>query len=1850
MANQTSFDLASLSVVKPGILDGLSIVNAKLIQFLDAPLANSQEFEEAYAELHRIQGVLKMIRLDGVAVYCGEIENVFRELAENASMASPLYLSVLQSAISAMTDYIDSLMQGADNACLILFPKYEALQHLRGLEMSFEQDLFFPNLAIKLPDSVLKIAQPANATTLIKAAHSQYQRGLMILLQNGSGGFALMQRALDTVLSCTTPSENRDFWWVSIGFLECVEPNGLPMDLGVRKLLGRIERQIRSVVKADGGDVQAVINEMLYLIRNSEVTTDRIEQIKTCYELEKYFPVFSEDDLSDNQSFYEELREQLQSIEDNWVQCVEGDESACGLIVSYLEKIAGRIDNMERNSYLTKKVETLSIAFHDPKIVTEIADDVAVALMVWRGGMTQHEILDTHFREQARLLADQIEVAIGKDPVERQRIENEITLFRQTEHDAIAATLAHEMLANLQLVEQGLGAFFENAGKRSELTNLLRFLQQIQGGLQILLLYQAVELLIEIKSVVGHFAEGSDVPKLNETQVLASAVSALQEYIGYLANGQKYQTSALVASKNELIQLFAPPVEPESVIVSEPTTIAALVETPVEAPAAPVADVVPRKRLSDDELELLEIFLEEAKEVLDIMRANIEVCHLQPANTPQLITIRRGFHTLKGSGRMVGLLDIGEVAWAGEKAIQQLLQDKKTASPAVLCFMEDAVRAFSGWVGELEREGYANIEARELIARAGQIEQGLEPEKNIPAAVVQQPVIEIAEQPAAAQAAADMARMQAAAQAEAVAQAAAEKAAAERAAAEKAAAEKAAAEKAAAEKAAAEMAAAERAAAEMAAAEMAAAEMAAAERAAAEQGARVQTAAEEAAAPVLDLISADEAQAAEDFDDLESVTIGEISLPPSLFNIASEEASQNVRVMRHQLDGLLSNRSSLVQFDFMRAAHTLAGISRSLGFLPVVELSSGLEAWLQVNIDMPFNINEQQLQLVGQAVSTLDRMVQCICNKKMPQKVDDLVSRLLADKQRIIAEREKAMLADSASEMNQDIEESIEEIIANTVEVTAKDLMAKPAETVFEEPVATIIEKPVEAIIEKPVEQIVVNEIESSNDKSAAERDRLLIAEALAKSSTGVTGKQKMIMRDEVDAQLLPIFLEEVDELIPKIGNCLRSLREHPEEDQALLNRLLHTIKGSARMTGAMRIGELAHTMEDRTLSKVERNTAYWDILDSEFDKINILLEELRSGKVVPGVVVPSVIAGGEVAVVDRRAQKAADQTQVASMLRVRSHVIDRLVNQAGEISVARSRMETELRAFKDGLLELTGSVMRLRSQLREVEIQAENQMQARISLSNESNDRFDPLEFDRFTRLQELTRFMDESVHDVQTVQQSLLKHIDETNSAIFAQARLNRDLQQSLMSVRMVPFDNMSERLYRLVRQTAKELNKRVNLELIGTGVELDRSVLEKMTAPFDHLLRNAIAHGVEDEQSRIDSGKDPIAEIRVSLRQENNEIIFELSDDGKGLNIPALRAEAIKKGLLEADNYTVTDDQLAELIFASGVTTAAKVTEVSGRGIGMDVVRSEITALGGRIDVSTRAGQGTKFSIHLPLTLAVTQVLMVRAGSAIYAIPTNIVDQVRRVKPEELTAIYANQKVEWEGNAYPLHNLLTLLGNEDQTLEVQAYNPLLLLHRGNQRIVLQVDDLLGNREAVVKNIGPQLARLPGIAGATVLGDGSVVLILNPVQLTQRIHSVVVKPVKVEPIIVKAQSLIMVVDDSLTVRKITTRLLTRAGYEVVTAKDGVDALEQLAEISPDVMLLDVEMPRMDGFELTKRLRRDPQTMNLPIIMITSRSADKHRNLAMQIGVNAYLGKPYQDEELLEKIAEYIAMPVAAG
>jgi chemotaxis protein histidine kinase CheA len=743
---------------------------------------------------------------------------------------------------------------------------------------------------------------------------------------------------------------------------------------------------------------------------------------------------------------------------------------------------------------------------------------------------------------------------------------------------------------------------------------------------------------------------------------------------------------------------------------------------------------------------------------------------------------------------------------------------------------------------------------------------------------------------------------------------------------------------------------------------------------------------------------------------------------------------------------------------------------------------------------------------------------------------------------------------------------------------------------------------------------------------------------------------------DEVDPQLAALFLEEADEQLRQLDIDLRAWRQEPGNEEAgrRIARLLHTFKGGARMCGAMGIGELAHGMETRVeqaLAGGGAQSALLDSLDASLGRANQLVDALRpqpQAAAMPAPALPKAEpAPAAPAATPRAAAVPATPAQPpaepgpAVLLRVRADLIDRLVNTAGEMAIARGRIDGSMKGARGSLLDLTENVARLRSQLREFEILAEASMQSRLGVSEVHQRDFDPLELDRFTRLQELTRMMSESVNDVATVQHTLQRQVEVAGDALVIQSRQNRELSHALLRARMVPFSGVAERLHRIVRQTAKELGRQANLDILGSETPVDRNVLERMLAPLEHLLRNAVAHGIEPPARRADAGKAELGQITLSIVPGDNDIVLSLADDGNGLDYAAIRRRAIERDLLGAE-ADADETALVDLIFHPGFSTATAISEIAGRGIGLDVVREAVSALGGRIAVGSDAGRGTRFEIVLPLTLALVPVMLVRAAGQTWAIPAAMVEDARELSAADLAARRSAGSIMREGHRYDWHSLPRLYGLTQAPYETGWQ---LLLHSGGDRIALEAEDLTQNQEVVVKPPGDQLARVPGLTGATVLPDGSVALIVNPVALARRggdfsSDAAATASAAVLPAPTFAAATVMVVDDSLTVRKITGRLLERAGYRVAAAKDGEDALEQIAAHRPDVVIADIEMPRMDGFELVRRLRADPDLAALPVIMITSRSAEKHRQVARELDVRHYLGKPYDEDELLGLIA----------
>jgi chemosensory pili system protein ChpA (sensor histidine kinase/response regulator) len=1316
------------------------------------------------------------------------------------------------------------------------------------------------------------------------------------------------------------------------------------------------------------------------------------------------------------------------------------------------------------------------------------------------------------------------------------------------------------------------------------------------------------------------------------------------------------------------------------------------------APAAPVAP--PRSPAAaedeDDEGELRDIFLEEGREVIGNGLLALDALQQEPGQLEHLTTLRRAFHTLKGSSRMVGLGEFGEAGWAMEQVLNGVLAEQRPAEPALLSLAREALTALGCWREDIDRRQDAEWSAHAFRNSA---QAWRDRREHLPlSSASSQPVFAAdlpAEAPPVESVEVVLEDAPPAALDEGVDTEPADFG-------------------------------------ETTPMDLEPAgtsedeggdvhpsifdDIALDVRAELPQArdlhdsmpsplfipsepdsvlvgepAPVEAEAEAApdVAPVADAEHEVSESGSEDALDDQTRVIGPLRIGIRLYNVYLNEADEWSRRLGVCLSEWSLERHELLPEQAEALAHSLAGSSATVGFQPLSDIARALEHALSLvrahqRAGQP--ATEQQAQLFVAATEDIRRLLHQFAAGFYKEPHPELLAGL-----------EELLHLPTPSEADESDVASSEDPSLDIELNTQWDDAPVPVPEAPASEAAGSSQAPL-SLAQSEVEPFTL-----------PEDDTLLAPLPDVEEPRGAAQDidDDIDALDTIDVDLFPIFADEAQELLPQLGGALRQWIARPENGSARgeVLRNLHTLKGSARLAGALRLGEMAHRMETAVErlgsdtvqgAELEPLQASYDALCARFDLLRST--DLASHGVVQtapelsssaplsvtvsddspaaspeapaaDTVVPpaATLSGGEglSGMVLPQAPTPLPQ-RAGAAVRVRPELLDRLMNQTGEVMISRSRMEAQLVTLRGSLKDLTGNLDRLRHQLRDIELQAETQMQSRLAQARDAELAFDPLEFDRFTRVQELTRMMAESVNDVATVQRNLQRAVEATEDGLVAQARQTRELQRDLLRTRMVEFEGISERLYRVVRQASKETGKQVRLDITAGHIEMDRGVLDRMTAAFEHLLRNSVVHGIELPQHRLALGKPAEGRIEIRLAQELNDVSVTFQDDGAGIDLARLQEKARTQGLL-APEATLSDDDATQLVYMPGLSTASEVSSLAGRGVGMDVVRNDVVALGGRIETRSRAGQGTDFKLVLPLTTAVTQVVMLRAGELTVGVPSTQVELVRRVSAEELGRAYARQTLTVGAEEVPFYWAGALLQSSGQSLETQARTlPVVIFRSAAQRVALHVDEVLGNQEVVVKNLGPQLSRLPGLAGMSVLASGAVALIYNPVALATvygaQVHPWIEGQLRRDSALapgaaeelpiemaVNAVPLVLVVDDSITVRRVTQRLLQREGYRVSLAADGLQALERLQHERPTVVLSDIEMPRMDGFDLVRNIRNDPRLADLPVIMITSRIAEKHREHARELGVNHYLGKPYSEDELLALVANHAQASVGS-
>jgi len=1002
-----------------------------------------------------------------------------------------------------------------------------------------------------------------------------------------------------------------------------------------------------------------------------------------------------------------------------------------------------------------------------------------------------------------------------------------------------------------------------------------------------------------------------------------------------------------------------------------------------------------------------------------------------------------------------------------------------------------------------------------------------------------------------------------------------------------------------------------------------------------------------------------------------------------LITIFVDEAGEILRstdtLMQQWLTADEADLSAITELQ--RTLHTLKGGARLANFAAIGDLTHELESLLEHVVEGRYTATEPLPSVIQQGLDWLTDAIRQVRNGTPVNTADTLLSQFndLASSNAMpdVTDQLPSELINSA----------VDDLIPTDdllLDSLTEDTTEKPLEE-FEE----IAENTLDDILEDALDE------QENPDTFSAETDTASTA-----------------LDVDYDPDLLEIFLEEAEEIQENSDHTLQQWATQNDnlDHVTELQRLLHTLKGGARMANVPAVGDLAHAME----SLLERITEKYLVTTPEHISLiqtchDWLIGALEQAQKLQPTTVPAdlmaqleaAIKGeeysssaatitapktpsGEMAVPAKphasdnlpdtatlddadagemeelttaytfdtpeviKTAKKTSSADADEQVRVRADLLNNLVNFSGEINIYNSRIAQQLSATRFNLAELDQTVQRLREQLRKFEIETETQIMYRHETTSTDTEDFDPLELDRFSTMQQISRGMVESLGDLTSIEALLENLSGETDVLLLQQQRVTSELQEGLMRTRMVAFSSILPRLRRIMRQTCKEIGKEADLLVTGGEGELDRSQLNRIIPALEHILRNAIGHGLEMPKDREKAGKPVSGNVHIVFSHEGSEVVLSISDDGAGINIDALRKKAIEKSHMLAD-ADLSDTEIIEFILKSGFSTADKVTQISGRGVGMDVVNTEVKQLGGTLHIDSRPGKGSTFTLRLPLTVLVNQALMVQVADATYAIQLPNIEHVVRVGGADLEPLVRAEKTHFDyaGTQYQYLNLGTILHGTPPVMPPgRQHVPLMLIRSAEHRIALHVDHLMGRQEIVIKSVGPQLSSVGVLSGATILPDGEVALILDVGNLVRsavaQIHG------NAEPLLPSIDAAaaaeikmptVMIVDDSITVRKVTERLLKRYEYNIITAKDGVDALTVMLEQIPDIMLLDVEMPRMDGYELATTMRNDARLKTVPIIMITSRTGDKHRQRALKIGVNMYMGKPYQEQELIDNV-----------
>ncbi len=1751
--------------------------------------------------LHQARGALQMTETYGAALLVEEMELGCRYLVSlRPGKGREDGLDALTRAMVQLPIYVERLLAGGRDIALVLLPLLNDLRAARGEPLLSEGTLLLLNLSPRRGKAEIERPQ-ADADAPVKVARRlrpKFQFALLGWIKGGDG-----DRHLDTLARVTTALENastRDdmyqLWWVVGGVLESLRNGGLETSIALKRLLGQTDRQIKYLIDEgpaafDNHPVDDLLNNLLYYVARSSTAGGRIGEIRAAFNLAELLP-------GDEQVEY--AREALSA------PSVKLMKTVASAIREDLARVKDVLDifvrtGMNKSSDLVPQLEMLKKISDTLGVLGlgELRSDIDSEIdrlkgVVESGGVADEQVIldiaSTLLKVEDRLDRQLVKLTVPRDADDDD--DDALPEAEAADYRQVAEAVMRECIINLARIKETITESLASSAPSQGLDSIPSLVRGIKAGLLMLNKTRAMEIVDRIGDIIGLTldAGGPSLLTQKETDRLADAIVSIEYYMETIRAGRREpgymldNADACLAVLRDVEARLRETRAAETVADTQ-KIVSADVESVAseEAQQPPARERRPAPVVAENaehmDPELLELFIEEAREEIASIERLLPAWAQSPDDMETLITVRRSFHTLKGSGRMVGAERIGEFCWSVENLLNRLINRTLVRTPPMVEFIVEAARAVPELVEQLEVGTRPAADINLLIARAQAFADG---DPNAAVLTVEAPAGEgEGDQPG-------------------------------------------------------------------------------------------------------------------------------LEMDPVLLDIFAKETAGHLGVIRDYLEACAGKEPPFDVTDKLhRACHTLHGSTNMANVERGVAVAGALNRFVRRVYDRKVGFNRSGLDALKAAARAIETIVGEI-NQPEHGRADytALINHIqrLTDAieapdstQAGIDQSVAPVRGSGAAPAERSVPPAAEPAEPEQVEEAGYDAEIAAIFTEESAELLEAVDRAFDAWLGDPASNQHVEELKrhlhtlkggarmagigAMGNLSHSIEALLVSLDDGRLSATPAIGNllQQSIdelhrMRDAVIAgkpvRTPPALEARIREAGAGAGERDAAGTEPPAEPDAGADTQVFSIEPDDVVSMVIVDSPLADEIGDAGAPASAESAAEPEAEPSpepptEAPPATVTEPEADAGAAresampaepettveppaaadTPATVPPTtyVTARPEhsTPAPEPKPRRAAAERQ--EFARIDADLLEDLLNAAGEISIYHSRLSQQVNAFEFHVEELAATVSRLRDQLRKLEIETEAQIMASHQETLVAKD-FDPLELDRYSDIQQLSRALAESANDLGSLKDLLGSLINEAESLLVQQSRVTAELQDGLMRTRMVPFERHVGRLTRLVRQAAEEDGKRAELAVEGAAGELDRQVLDKMLPPFEHMLRNAVVHGIEAPNERQSAGKSPVGRITIRLHREGSEMVIDVADDGRGLDVDAIRQKAYELGLLKPDEQ-VTDEEIMELILTPGFSTATAVTQSAGRGVGMDVVANEVKKLGGSLRISSVTGQGTNFTVRLPFTLAITQALIVRTGEEVYALPLPSVEGVARIPRAELESLLSQSEPSFQygEQTYKFRHLGMYLGGEPATLpEDETFVPVILVRAGEYSAALLTDEMLASREIVVKSVGPQLAGIRGISGATILGDGRIVLILD-INALVRSGAPVVELRKSAPAPRDERPLALVVDDSITVRRVTERFLQRHGMRVMTAKDGLDAISVMQDAKPDVILLDIEMPRMDGYEFASHVRNDDRVADVPIIMITSRVGDKHRARAIELGVNDYLGKPYQDAQLLDAIRQQL-------